>query len=393
MCRLARGEQVEQLETKRVRKDGRRVAVALTISPIRDGDGQVVSASTIARDIGERQRAEQALRDREGRLGAILSTAADAIITIDRAGIIRSVNRAAERLFGYTAAEMLGQNVTLLMASPHREAHDGYLARYARTGEKHIIGFSREVEARRKDGSVFPTELAVSEIEELGLFTGIRRDLTDRKRLEREVVEAASLEQRRIGQDLHDSVAQELTALNLLVRELAETLGTDPDKTRQLVERMAQGLQRSQRELRAVLRGLLPVAVDSAGLMAALADLAECTQVDHKLSCTFDCPEAVSIMDNLTATQLYSIAQEAVHNAVKHAQARNIRIRLNVADASLVLCVRDDGAGMPAPPAASKGMGLRILRNRATIIGARLTIEPAKPTGTVVRCVLPRTNP
>jgi two-component system CheB/CheR fusion protein len=360
------------------------------ILPYRTRHNRIDGVGITFVDITERRRTEQALRDREERLRAILDTAMDAIITIDRRGIIQSVNAATERIFGYAATEMIGQNVSLLMASPYREAHGGYLARYRETGQKHIIGISREVEARRKDGSVFSTELAVSEIEHLGLFTGIHRDLTERKQLERDVVQAASLEQRRIGQDLHDSVAQELTALNLLARDLAETLRTGPARTAQLVEQMTQGLQRSQRELRAVLRGLLPVAVDTAGLMAALSDLADRTRQERKVSCMFDCPEPVSVADNLAATQLYLIAQEAVHNAVKHAQAQHVRITLGQADASLVLRVQDDGIGMPAPPAEMQGLGLRIMRNRAAILGARLTIEPAEPTGTVVTCALVR---
>jgi signal transduction histidine kinase len=234
-------------------------------------------------------------------------------------------------------------------------------------------------------------ELAVSEIKHLKLFTGIHRDLTQRKQLERDVVEVASLEQRRIGQDLHDSVAQELTALNLLARDLAETLRTDPAKASQLVERMDQGLQRSQQELRAVLRGLIPVAVDSEGLMAALADLADRTRQEGKVTCTFDCPEPVSLADNLTATHLYLIAQEAAHNALKHGRPRNIRISL-LSNGDLVLRVQDDGVGMPAGPAAKGGLGLRIMRNRAAIIGATLTIEPAEPTGMVVTCALARKN-
>jgi two-component system CheB/CheR fusion protein len=391
MTRLRRGETIQQLETERVRKDGQRLPVAVTVSPVRDSSGKVVSASVIARDISEAKRVEQQLRDREELLQAILDTAMDAIITIGQGGIIQSVNRTTERMFGYTAAEMIGQNVTMLMASPYREAHDGYIARYLQTGEKHIIGIGRETEGRRKDGSVFPVELAVSEIGHLKLFTGIHRDLTQRKQLEREVVEVASLQQRRTGQDLHDSVAQELTALNLMARDLAETLRTDPAKATQLVERMGQGLQRSQRELRAVLHGLLPVAVDSQGLMAALADLAHRTQQEGKVTCTFDCPEPVSIADNLTATHLYLIAQEAVHNALKHGKPRNVRISLR-SNNDLVLRVQCDGIGMPAGPAASGGLGLRIMRNRAAIIGATLTIEPAEPTGTLVTCVLTRKN-
>jgi signal transduction histidine kinase len=246
------------------------------------------------------------------------------------------------------------------------------------------------VPARRKDGSIFPTDLAVSEIPHLGLFTGIHRDLSDRKRLEREVIEVASLEQRRIGQDLHDSVAQELTALNLLAKDLAETIQSDPSKAGQLVERMAQGLQRSQRELRAVLRGLLPVAVDSDGLMAALADLAERTQREENVICTLDCPEPVVVDDHLMATHLYLIAQEAVHNAIKHGRPRNIRINLR-SNELLALRVQDDGLGMfPAP--TKRGLGLHIMRNRAAVIGADLSIQPAKPTGTVITCLLARRN-
>lgn len=378
--------------------------------PLKNASGEVDRMIGVNFDVTDRKRAEQelkqlnaslenqvaertlALREREERLQSILNTAADAIITINARGIIQSVNMATERMFRYTAAEMIGQNVSMLMSSPYREAHDGYVARYLQTREKHIIGFSREVPARRKDGSVFPTDLAVTEIEHLGLFTGIHRDLTERKRLEREVVEVASLEQRRIGQDLHDSVGQELTALNILASDLTETLRTDPSGGEKLVEQMTQGLRRSQEELRAVMRGLLPVAVDTEGLMAALSDLADRIQREEKATCKFDCPKPVSVADNLTATHLYLIAQEAVHNAVKHARPKNIRISLE-SNAFLTLSVQDDGIGMPAQPTENHGgLGLRIMRNRAAIIGATLTTQPAEPTGTLVTSTLARKN-
>lgn len=341
----------------------------------------------------EQQVAErtQSLREREERLQAILSTVLDAIITIDQGGLIQSVNPVGEQMFGFARAEMIGQNVKMLMPSPYRDEHDGYLERYLKTKEKRIIGIRRELEARRKDGSVFPIELAVSEINHFKLFTGIIHDLTRRKELEREVVEIASLEQRRIGHDLHDSVGQELTALNLLAKDLAETLQNDAEKAAPLVSQMIQALQRSYQELRAVLRGLLPVSVDSEGLMAALAELANHTQREEKAVCVFDCPKPVFVADNLTATHLYLIAREAVHNAVKHAQAQEIRIALQ-ADGGLVLRVQDNGVGMLAQPEKNQGLGQRIMRNRAAIISAKLTIEPAEPTGTVVTCVLAREN-
>ena len=125
-----------------------------------------------------------------------LDTAPDAIITIDEHGIVQSFSDAAERVFGYAPGEVIGRDVSMLMDSPHRESHDGYLARYLRTGEKRIIGIGREVEARRKDGSIFPIDLAVGEARFGGtrIFTGFIRDLTQRARMEAELRQAQKME-------------------------------------------------------------------------------------------------------------------------------------------------------------------------------------------------------
>src|SRR5262249_1262432 len=155
-------------------------------------DGKVAGRVVVFRDVTERKRAGERLRASEARMQAILTTAADAIITMDNRGIIQSANPASERMFGYAADEMVGHNVELIMPSPYREEHYGYLRRYLQTGEKRIIGAGRELLARRKDGSVFPIHLVVSETEERKLFTGILRDMTEYKRLERVVVAAAS---------------------------------------------------------------------------------------------------------------------------------------------------------------------------------------------------------
>ena len=129
---------------------------------------------------------EPGAAENEERLRAILHTAVDAIVTIEASGEIESVNPAAERMFGYTRGELLGRNVSMLMPPPWREEHDGYIARYLRTGEARIIGIGREIEAQRKDGSVFPVDLAVSEVRLPGrrMFTGIVRDLTERREME-----------------------------------------------------------------------------------------------------------------------------------------------------------------------------------------------------------------
>jgi two-component system, chemotaxis family, CheB/CheR fusion protein len=132
------------------------------IVPYRTRDNRVEGVVITFVDISERQRAaEQALRDRQERLQAVLDAAVDAIITIDQHGIIQSVNAATERMFRYTAAEMVGHNVKMLMPPPYKDEHDGYLTRYHQTGQKHIIGIGREVQGRRKDGSIFPVDLVL----------------------------------------------------------------------------------------------------------------------------------------------------------------------------------------------------------------------------------------
>ena len=127
------------------------------------------------------------------RLRAILQTAVEGIITIDEGGLIESINPAAENTFGYAAAEVIGRNVSMLMPSPYREAHDGYLAQYVRGGQAKIIGIGREVLGRRKDGTVFPMDLAVSEVllADRRLFTGFVRDITERKKAEARLAELA----------------------------------------------------------------------------------------------------------------------------------------------------------------------------------------------------------
>ncbi|MEE9545510.1 MAG: PAS domain S-box protein [Rhodospirillales bacterium] len=135
---------------------------------------------------------ESRLRESEAHLEKILETLVDGVITIDERGIIQLANPAAERIFGYAKDTLVGKNVSLLMPGPDRSAHDGYLAKYLKTGQANIIGFGREVLGQRKDGSTFPLELAISELQtEHGrLFTGITRDVSERKQAEAEIRQA-----------------------------------------------------------------------------------------------------------------------------------------------------------------------------------------------------------
>ncbi len=190
-ARVKAGDRIDHIEAERRRKDGSLILVQLNVSPIRDNAGRIVGVSKMSRDLTAGALARAEIQEREAHLRSILETVPDAMIVIDERGIVQLFSAAAERLFGYSSDEVCGQNVKLLMPSPHSENHDGYLKHYRETGERRIIGIGRVVAGRRKDGSIFPMELSVGEANRNGhrLFTGFVRDLSERQSAERRIQE------------------------------------------------------------------------------------------------------------------------------------------------------------------------------------------------------------
>ena len=170
-------------------KDGTIMSVEYSCAPLQEEQGQILGAVVTFRDVSSRKQTDMDLRNAMAVTQGILDTAVDAIITIDERGTIESFNHAAERIFGYHCEEVLGQNVKMLMPSPYSESHDRYLSQYLETGERKIIGAGREIIALRKDGTIFPIDLSVSEVQLGGhrVFTGMIRDITERKTGERQL--------------------------------------------------------------------------------------------------------------------------------------------------------------------------------------------------------------
>jgi PAS domain S-box-containing protein len=223
--RALSGETVTAEEDRFVQADGAVRWLRWEVRPWIGPGGHVEGIVAFSEDITERKMSEEKLRDRDHRLQAVLDTATDGILTIDGRGTVESVNPSAERLFGYPAAELVGRNVCVLMPPPYAAEHDGYLARYLRTGERRIIGFGREVSGRRKDGTVFPIELAVTELPGTPRrFTGFIRDITDRKQLEARFLRAQRLESlgalaSGVAHDLNNVLTPVLMAVKLLLKD------------------------------------------------------------------------------------------------------------------------------------------------------------------------------
>lgn len=407
--RTARGEVLPAFETLRRASDGRVIDVWTTVTLLRDASGKPESLAMNERDITARRRAEEHVRtlnaqlekrvvertrelqDSEHQMRAILDASADAIVTIDTTGVIVTFNRAAARLFGYSADEAIGRNVGMLMPPNERAQHDGYLTRYRKTRERHVIDRPREVSACRKDNTIVPIRLSVTEVDDLGLFVGCIRDRTAARALRAEVLSIATLEQQRIGQELHDSTQQELTGLGLLAENLNEILNRHASKAdADLAGRLASGIALANQHVRSIARGLLPMPIEADALPAALSELARSTQDNYSLSCRFDCPEPVTVGNATTATHLYRIAQEAVGNAVKHAKADTISIRLANSNGDLVLEVVDNGIGIIPQRLPHHGAGLRLMEHRCAVIGGRFSVKEREGGGTVIACAIPR---
>ncbi len=386
---IARG-QVWRGEIKNRAKDGSHYWVDTTIVPFLDASGKPRQYIAIRADITDRKQMEEALRESEQRMRAIVETAVEGIITIDEHGMVESLNPAACRMFGYASAEVVGRNVSLLMPSPHRENHDDYLVNYLRTGQAKIIGIGRELEAQRKDGTVFPMELSVSEIRlgERRLFTGLIRDISERRELEQAVATASEQERTRIARELHDGLGQQIGGLLFLMNGLHRDLQSANVPQSETVGQLCAELGTALTQARGLAHDLYAVSPTPEGLVEALENLAERVNADRRVECGFAGEKNVRVQNPAAASHLYRIAQEATHNALKHSQATRIDLEVRHVSAGLELRVRDNGVGLPAEQ-ATHGLGLRTMEQRSRLIRGRLKVQPHGAGGIEVFCFVP----
>ncbi len=312
----------------------------------------------------------------------------EAVVVSDVSGNIIFWDEGAERLFGYAEKQILGKPMALLMPSGHSSRgtrFDHMLFNRASPSD----GKTHELRGIRKDGREFPVELSLLTWKFGGqpFFTTIMRDITERKRLQKEILEISGREQQRIGQDLHDGICQDLTAITLLTKvlekKLLEKSLSEANDAEEITKFIAQALVKTK----LLAKGLLPVEFGSQGLMAALRELAFNTHNLTEVSCSMSSTKPVLVLNDTVAVHLFRIAQEAVHNALKHARAKNIVISLSNTRREIVLSVKDDGIGFKKN-IQHKGLGLSIMYSRAETINASLQISKNNGRGTALVCSL-----
>jgi PAS domain S-box-containing protein len=331
---------------------------------------------------------EEGIDRQEETFRTLAETSLEGIILASTRGEIQYLNSAAERLFGYKKGELLGQPLTCLMPREHSRAHDGYVKNYLQTGIAKIIGTGRQLTALRKDGTRFPIHLSIGDIHlsHTRLFAGVIMDLSEQRQLQREILEIPVNEQRRIGQELHDGLGQQLTGLGMLAASLVNKAGKPEHE---LASKLARGLQQAISQVRALSRGLMPVEIDAVGFMSAIEILIADIRAQINIPIELKLNHQIKISDNSIALHLYRIVQEAINNAIKHAAASEIRVTLGIEENRGRITIHDNGRGMLHDKKNDKGLGLRIMKHRCGLIDAELHINPSPDGGTEVKCFFP----
>ena len=329
-----------------------------------------------------RIRAEEGLRRSEAHLRTIVHNAPIALLAGDKNGLITFEDGQALNALRRKPAENIGHRV----AEVYREfptIAEG--VNRALAGEE----FSSVLEL---GSSVLECHYAPSR-DEAGSTTGflsVATNVTERVRLERQLLEISDREQGRIGQDIHDGLCQQLVSIAFDANSLEKSLTSQAHPESKFARRMAMLLDEAISESRRVSRGLYPVRLESEGLVSALKDLARSTSERFGLRCICQADLPDLICDVTTATHLYRIAQEAVNNAIKHSAAHSVVIHLAGFDGLIELAIQDDGKGIVLPPRRTSGMGLHIMDYRARSIGGTLRVQPGDGGGTTVICRVPR---
>jgi PAS domain S-box-containing protein len=338
--------------------------------------------------IAQKLRIEAALKERYQDL---FENANDMVFTHDLEGRITSVNQTGERLLHYQREKLLSRNLVELVAEDQRSAASQWLKQVASgvespTAEWNFVNAAGQQVKLEISSRLVQQDGRAAEVE------AIARDITERRRLESEILEISNREQRRIGHDLHDGVCQQLAAVNYLADMLGDQLRDKRVPEAAEAERIANLINEANTQARNVARGLFPARLEEHGLALALEELATSAGARYRISCHFVCQVAPPKLDSQSELHLYYIAQEALINAIKHGKATTVIITLAAEGDRLKLAIQDNGTGFQTLDKNRSGMGIRIMRYRAQVIGATLDLRSKPNSGTEVTCLFHPTH-
>ena len=339
----------------------------------------------------ERRQAQEAVSAAAELHRAMLDAALDCVVMMDDRGRVLEFNPAAERTFGYRAAEAIGAEMAELIVPPAaRSRHRAGLERYLRGGNPVVLDRRLEVTGMRRDGSEFPVELTITRIDLPGppRFTGYLRDITERKRAEEElrasrtrIVTVADAERRRLERDLHDGAQQRLVSLALALRLGRARIADDPAAAGELLDAAIADLQAATAELRELARGIHPAVLTEGGLAPALGSLLARAS---GMALLVDVP--AERFAAAVEAAVYFVVAEALTNVSRHAEAAGVEVEVGRRDGRLECEIRDDGKGGADP---GRGSGLRGMADRVAALGGTFEVLSPAGGGTTLRAAIP----
>lgn len=381
------------IEYRTLCSDGTWLWLETSCKPLLDPKGKVWRLLVWSHDIHARKQVEEEYKRELEFNQALLNNTSALIVVLDGEGRIQHINQAVEKHFGYLLSEVVGRQAWAAGIMDMKES-DRSRERFQRllSGQDNP---SSEVRMRAKNGAWHTVDISSTATRKPDgsidrvIVTG--RDVTERNRLQNEVLKISEQEQARIGHDLHDGVGQTMTGLTSLLEALEADLSGQHKKD---AARIRQLVQEAVQEVRRLSHGLSPAAVKNRGLSGALQLLAETVRTNFRTACTCEIEEGITLTDEEQQTHLYRIAQEAVNNALRHGGAKQVRLSLSRAgDNEAILQIEDNGKGMKKSMAKrSEGIGMRVMEYRAHLISGEVQIQPMT-RGVRVTCRFPCERP
>ena len=372
-------------ESENICKDGRRVWIAWANKAIRDEQKNFVEILCVGHDITQRKLMENELK----LLAAAVHNSNDAIIILDLKGRIISWNLGAERIYGYNETEAINMYISRIIPG-HKQDEMIPLAERMLKGEN-IEFFATQ--RLTKNNQILDVSITATLLKDENgkpfAFTTTERDMTERRLLEKEILDIAEREREQIGQEIHDGMGQILTGIAVMCKGLALKLkGKSPEEMEDalVISKLANKAIAQTRDLAKM---LYPIDIQTGGLISALKTLASNAERTMGITCRFRCGKSVSVKNLVEAKQLYRIVQEAITNAIRHGKATNVDIKLNLTKKGTVLSIENDGLDFPKLSSNKKGFGLRIMEYRTDLIGGSIDIRKGDKGGTIVICVFP----